>query len=160
MTTTNADRKLLALALGSVIFTTKELAERLEYLVNALKNGLSPTEQKTYADFVDNPGGLPLLNVSADHTQARDFANLARQDGVDVSVKRDQTEKTYYLCLHGRQEDIIKAATEYQKRLRDKQRPRSLTAELEREKAGAASRAAEQTKTQERRAVDRDGRNP
>lgn len=158
MITTNADRKLLALGVKSAVFTAKELEKLLKCLIKAIEKGLSPTEQKIYADFC-NPGGVSLLNLSTDQTEVQGFAELARQGGVNVSVKRDQTAGTYYLCLQGRQEDMLAAATEYQKRQREQeQRPRSLAAELEREKAGAASRAAERAKTQERGAVQRDSR--
>jgi hypothetical protein len=152
---TNADRKLLALGVKSAAFTAMELSKLLEYLIKALKDGLSPAEQKNYADF-QHPGGVSLLNVSTEQTEAQGFTDMARQNGVNVSVKRDQIAGTYYLCLQGRREDMIAAVTQYQKRQREQARPRSISAELEQAKLQAASYTA----TQERKGAQRDSRDP
>lgn len=149
------ERKLLALMLGTVPFAAKELDKGLEQLRKVLEECLAPKKQMSYGDFLDNPGGPPLINLAAEHTQAEGFAAIARRGGVDVSVKRDQTEGTYYLVLHGRHEDIIKAVKTYQtKQQLEPQRSRSLTAELGRKRAGAPVHEA----VQERSPLQRNGR--
>ena len=159
------EKKLLALLLGSAPFFAKELDKRLELfnmlldrLLKALKKGLSPAEQKIYGDFLDNPGGGPLFNLATENTPVEGFVEIARQHGVDVSLKRDQTSGNYYLCLHGQQNEIINAAEQYIKQQRERQRPRSLTSELEREKLVANTRTATQPKEQERGPIEIDAR--
>jgi hypothetical protein len=148
------EKKLLALMLGTVPFLAKELDERLERLNKALKKGTLPMEQKLYGEFLDNPGDMPLLNLAAEHTQAESFAAVARSCGVDVSVKRDQTAGTYYLCLHGQKEDIIKAIEQHMKQQLERQRSRSVTKELDREQLAASARAATKQKEQERGPIE------
>jgi len=150
LTTTNADRKLLALGVKSAAFTAKELTKILDYLLKAIKNGLAPTEQKSYADF-QSPGGVSLLNVSPQQKDVQGFAELAQRSGVNVSVKQNQESQIFYLCLQGQLVDIEKTAKEYQKRLTQQTQSRSsLTARLEQAKLQAASHTAERSKTLER----------
>ena len=72
---TGADRKLLALGVKSAEFTARELSKILDYLQKAIKNGLSPTEQKSYGDF-QQPGGVSLLNVTPEQKDVQDFTDF------------------------------------------------------------------------------------
>ena len=147
--TTNADRKLLALGVKSAAFTAKELKKILDYLLKAIKNGLEPTEQKSYADF-QSPGGVSLLNVSPQQKDVQGFVELAQQNGVNVSIKQNQESQIFYFCLQGQLVDIEKAAKEYQKRLLEQTHSRSsLTLRLEQAKLQAASNTVERSKTLE-----------
>ena len=145
--TTNTDRKLLALGVKGTEFTAKELGKTLEYLLKVIKNGLAPTERPNYADF-QQPGGVSLLNVSTEQPEIQGFAELSRQNDVNVSVKHNQGTGTYYLCLQGQLKDIEKSAIQYQKRVREPTQSRTtITASLEQAKMQAAAHAG---KTQER----------
>jgi len=154
---TGADRKLLALGVKSADFTAKELAKILDYLQKAIKNGLSPTEQKSYGDF-QQPGGVSLLNVTPEQKDVQDFTELARQQGVNVSVKHDPQANTYYLCLQGQLKDIQQAVTEHQKRQREHTQSRSaVTERLEQAKTQTASHSADNARTQGREHNAREG---
>ena len=148
--TTNADRKLLALGVKGAQFTAKELGKALEYLLSAIKSGLAPTETPSYADF-QQPGGVPLLNVSTEQPEVQGFAELSRQNDMNVSLKHNQGIGTYYLCLQGQLKDIEKSAIQYQKRTREQSQSRTIvTASLEQAKMQAAAHAKEAGKARER----------
>jgi hypothetical protein len=132
-------------------FTVKELQKAIDFLIEMIKKGIAPAERQNYADF-QQPGGVPLLNVSTEHQDVQGFAELARQNDVNVSVKRNQESSTFYLCLQGQLNDIQKTVTEYQKRVREQQsQSRStVTASLEQAKIQAAFHAKEAGKAHER----------
>ena len=145
--TTNADRKLLALGVKGTEFTAKELGKALEYLLKAITGEIPPAQRPNYADF-QQPGGVPLLNVSTQQQDIQGFAELSRQNDVNVSVKHNQGTGTYYLCLQGQLKDIEKSAIQYQKRIRGQTQTRTtVTASLEQAKTQTAVHAG---KTQNR----------
>ncbi len=155
--TTGADRKLLALGIKSTLFTLEELHKALDFLLKAMKTGMMPTQQKSYGDF-QHPGGVPLLNISTEQKEVNVFAELARQNGVNVSLKYNQESNTYYLCLQGTQKNIENAVITYCQHVhkqRHSQVRSSLLARLEQAKIRAQSYIPDRGKTHERELIGR-----
>lgn len=153
MSTSGADRKLLALGIKAADFTAEELQKLVDKFLELVKNGMAQPERKTYEDFV-HPGGVPLLNVSQEEKETQDFRDIARQNNVNASLKWNQESGAYYLCLQGKQENIEKTFAEYQKQMRERghlQARTSLLAQLERARQQAAAhQAQEKNKARER----------
>jgi len=149
---TGADRKLLALGMKAAKFTAEELEKLIETFLVMVKNGLVQPQEKTYEDF-QHPGGVSLLNVSVDEREMQGFSDIARKNGVNVSVKRNQEADTYYLCLQGKRDHIEKTLSDYRKQMQERSRTqaRSLAFQLEQAKRRvAAYESQEKNKALER----------
>jgi len=114
MNTTGADRKLLALGIKTAKFTAEELEKLIAKFLEGMKNGRIQPDQKTYEDFMQ-PGGTPLVNAAPnDEREMEGLSEIARRNGVNVSLTRQQDTNNYYLCFQGKPSGIDKTLAEYQ----------------------------------------------
>lgn len=112
---TGADRKLLAISINAAKLTAKELAKALERLATLLESGAKPTYQATYADF-SQPNGASLININPQKSEMENVDELARQNDVNASIKKNQGTDTHYLCLQGNMRNILKMLDDSRKR--------------------------------------------